>query len=42
MRHEPSEGGRVWKVHAAARLKQEASEENDSQDNGKRDDDDLD
>jgi hypothetical protein len=32
----------VWKVHAAARLKQEAPEEENAQDDGKRDDDYLD
>ena len=32
----------MWKVHAAARLKQEASEEENAQDDGKRDDDYLD
>ena len=42
MRDEPSGVGREWKVHAAARLKQEASKEDNAQDDGKRDDDDLD
>ena len=32
----------MWKVHAAARLKQEAPEEENAQDDGKRDDDYLD
>ena len=32
----------MWKVHAAARLKQEAPEKENAQDDGKRDDDYLD